>query len=58
VAEQPGPDNVGSSANPLRYDAAGRRKTVPGLINDTAYSARGQQTLVKRGLTWKSFGVR
>ncbi len=38
----PDGDMVGSPDNPLRYDAVGRLKAIPGLVNDATYTADGQ----------------
>lgn len=42
------PDNstTGSDSDPWTYDAAGRLKTIPGLIDLVEYNARGQVTRI------------
>ncbi|MGH6942297.1 RHS repeat-associated core domain-containing protein [Hypericibacter sp.] len=44
----PDGDSAGSAASPLLYDAAGRLKSVPGLVTTTVYNARGQTTSLTR----------
>jgi hypothetical protein len=45
----PDGDSVGSVGTPIGYDPAGRLKSVPGLVTNTVYDARGNQTSVARG---------
>jgi RHS repeat-associated protein len=44
----PDGDAIASAATPIAYDAAGRLKSVPGLVSDTAYDARSQVTSITR----------
>jgi RHS repeat-associated protein len=46
--QYPDGDTVGSAVNPFIYDEAGRLKTIPFLIDETLYNARGQVTSVAR----------
>jgi RHS repeat-associated protein len=50
----PDGDAIASAATPIAYDAAGRLKSVPGLITNTVYDARGQATSVTRANTVNS----
>jgi RHS repeat-associated protein len=44
----PDGDSVGSPANPILYDSAGRPRVVPGLVNAATYDARGNLTNIAR----------
>jgi RHS repeat-associated protein len=44
----PDGDTVGTVGTPIAYDAAGRLKSVPGLITNIVYDARGNTTNVTR----------
>ncbi len=44
----PDGDTVGTVGTPITYDAAGRLKTIPGLITNIIYDARGNTTNVTR----------
>ncbi len=46
--QYPDGDTVGSAVNPFVYNGAGRLKSIPFLIDDTLYNARGQVTSIAR----------
>ncbi|WP_151176800.1 RHS repeat-associated core domain-containing protein [Hypericibacter terrae] len=46
--QYPDGDSVGSAVNPFVYDSAGRLKSIPGVVTDTAYNALGQVTTLTR----------
>jgi YD repeat-containing protein len=46
--QYPDGDSVGSAVSPFLYDSAGRLKSIPGVVTDTTYNARGQVTVLTR----------
>ena len=38
----PDGDSIGSAANPMRYDSAGRLTTIPGIVDRVEYRATGE----------------
>jgi len=54
----PDNDEIGTTTNPLRYDAAGRPKLIPGIVTDVQYDAAGrpvQQTNANGTVTNRTY---
>jgi RHS repeat-associated protein len=56
----PDGEAIGTPANPLRYDAAGRLTTIPAIVSSIAYDARGRALVQTNGnglTTTRSYSV-